>query len=162
MNCSFCGLPITRGRANPDGHTYCCSGCALAAKLPLDWSGRLTLPYVTLLGYGFCLFNQFLFITLALASAAEGDSARAAVFAWLAGFAGALALVAVGLLIGSAPSRSFSDWAMLALGTSLFALGCWLQIGAQSIHGQWLALLGNLGLGLWISRGWIRRLVRRN
>ena len=77
---SRCGS-IEAGRAY-----YCCSGCALASRLPpAGGSGQfpVTPALVAALGVGFVFFNEVLFWTLALELAREHRAETALLFARL-------------------------------------------------------------------------------
>ncbi|MBC8010364.1 MAG: hypothetical protein H7067_09735, partial [Burkholderiales bacterium] len=69
--CEHCGLPFSVGRVEPGRALYCCSGCALAARVTADAGGTrvVNAAWVTALGVGFAFFNQVLSWLLAVSLA---------------------------------------------------------------------------------------------
>ena len=70
VQCSYCGLPFRVRQVEAGRAYYCCSGCALASRLPPAGEGGqfpVTPALIVALGVGFAFFNEVLFWTLALA-----------------------------------------------------------------------------------------------
>ena len=42
IQCSYCGLPFTVRKVEPGRAVFCCSGCALASRLPAPGAGNLS------------------------------------------------------------------------------------------------------------------------
>ena len=60
IQCSYCGLPFTVRQTEAGHASYCCSGCALASRLPpVDSNGQfpVTPALIVALGVGFAFFN---------------------------------------------------------------------------------------------------------
>ncbi len=155
--CGFCGLPFSVRSTGAGVTHYCCSGCALASRIPLaEGALPISTGLVVALVLGFGLFNQLLFAALGLAVAGEGRPE--------AGLRLCLVSVGVGLLLVAAVvgltilsrARRWSDGVVLA--GALLAAG-W---GAPAVAGGRLPavlapLAANLGLAAWLARGWARR-----
>jgi hypothetical protein len=153
--CEHCGLPFTSLRAVAAGPVYCCTGCALAARVPVDAEGNYPVNAAALTAtvLAFVGFNQALFWGVALLLAREVEDARALVNAGR--FALASLLVGAGLWVSLAwiqakvGARGAGDFAVAIL--SLLGV-----VGAAVAGAPGWALLANLGLALWALRG-VRR-----
>jgi hypothetical protein len=90
--CPTCGLPVRIAPAASSEPAYCCAGCALVARIPVDADGNFPVntALIGALATGFVLFNQALFWGLSLLLAGEGRPDTARVFAWLSVAAGAV------------------------------------------------------------------------
>jgi hypothetical protein len=158
VQCSYCGLPfkvrqIAAGRAQ-----FCCSGCALASRLPTaDASGQfpVTAGLVAALGMGFAFFNEVLGWTLAMALTREHRATIALIFARISVGLGLLVWATLAAGIGRAPARRWSD-AALALATLAFIV---IAISPPFSAGGVVA--ANATLGLWLARGWGRKKFAR-
>lgn len=160
--CAFCRLPVRGSRSPGDQPVYCCSGCALAAQIPM---GEGDLPIsrqlVVSLAIGFLFFNQFLFWMLAVALRGEDRAGLAFRFDVLAVVVGGLVLTAGVLLFAKAPVRRWGDWLGLTVALGFLGAGIWLAAsvsldrGVLWIFGANAVLLGFLG------RGWVKRFFRR-
>lgn len=155
--CEHCGLPFSVARVAPGKATYCCSGCALAARIPVDANGQFPVnaALVTALGTGFVFFNQALFWMLGLLIARRPDAASALnagrlVLASLA--LGALVWLVLAFFQARAGARRVVDWIVLAATLSL--LGCGLAGGRPES-----ALVANTVLAVWALRGLARKKV---
>jgi hypothetical protein len=150
--CTHCGLPFRVARVRQDKPVYCCSGCALAARVPVDAEGQFPVngALVTTLGVGFAAFNQLLLWLLALLLAREGqvETAATLTLASLAlglGVWGALASLQIGV-----GARRVLDLAVLGAGAGAVVLGV-------IVREPCLALAGNIGVIAWSVRGVRRR-----
>ena len=156
VTCEHCGLPFSTARSAPGKAVYCCSGCALAARVPVDAQGQfpVNVTLVTALGVGFVFFNQVLFWLLAvlLARSPEGG-VNAARFTWASLGVGGAVWLALAVFQVTAGARRVADWAMLVATAGLLACGLW---GAQPA----VAAGGNAVLAAWALRGLLRRRTR--
>ena len=155
--CEHCGLPFSVGRVARGKAVYCCSGCALAARVPVDGQGHFPVnaALVSALGAGFVFFNQALFWMLALLLARQPDAAsatNAGRFTLASLAAGAAVWVAVAFFQARAGASRVID--RVALGASGFGLG-WAVAGARAE----IALLCNALLAVWALRGLARKKV---
>lgn len=155
--CEHCGLPFSVARLAPGRAVYCCSGCALAARVPVDSNGQFPVnaALVTALGVGFVFFNQVLFWLLAILLARQAgvdaalNSGRFAFASLAVGVAVWLALAIFQLRAGA---RRMLDWLVLAL-----TLG---GIGAAFADGNpAAAALANGVFAAWALRGLARKKV---
>ncbi len=121
--CAHCGLPL-RGRPPSDGAPrYCCLGCAMVARIPVDEAGQFPVngALVTALATGFIAFNQILFALLSFLLRAEQKATLAERFAWLSwGTAWALGVVLAVLFWRNGARR----WDVLLL---VLAAALWLS-----------------------------------
>jgi hypothetical protein len=153
VTCEHCGLPFAVARSTPGRVLYCCSGCALAARVPVDASGQFPVnaALVTALGLGFGLFNQLLFWLLAVLVARRSDGLEnAARLAWGSFTIGAAVWAALVLCQARVGARRGADWALAA------ASGAGL-VWAWSVAAPGLAFATITLFALWALRGLRRR-----
>jgi len=153
--CEHCALPFSVARATPGRPVYCCSGCALAARVPVDAQGQFPVnsALVAALGSAFVFFNQGLFWLLALLLARRTDAASAVNAGRFVLASLALGVVVWGALLvfqTRAGARRAADHAVLGL--------CGAVLGWSVARGRpELALLANLALAAWALRGLARK-----
>ncbi len=156
--CSYCGLPFHVRRVDAGHPAFCCSGCAVASRLPAaDASGQfpITKDLVFALGSGFAFFNELLSWTLALAVAREGRAAPALAFAWISAGLGAAVWIALAAGIGRAGTRRWGDGGIILVSLAAVIHGFWPPVSAG-----WL-VAGNAALALWLCRGWGKKKFTR-
>ena len=154
IQCSYCGLPFHVRQVEAAHAYFCCSGCALASRLPkAGVSGQypVTPALVAALVVGFAYFNELLFWTLALALEREQRAAPALMFARISAGLGVLVWAALVAGMGRAATRRWSD-ALLALATAAVLISA---IFPGLSAGR--ALGANLALGIWTARGWCKQ-----
>lgn len=162
VTCAFCGLPFSV-RSAPEGAThYCCSGCALASRIPVG-EGKLPLskPLIAALALGFGTFNQMLFTVLGAAVIAEERievGSRLMVVSLAIGLL--VLLVSVAFLTTTRPWR-ISDAIGSGLGFAAAGLAVWSVLQSDMMNANWFLLGTNLWFAFWMSRGWLRRALRR-
>ena len=143
---------------------YCCSGCALASRIPLG-DGRafpVSPGLIVALAFAFGLFNQVLFGVLGGAVADEGRVEVGARLQWVSLAIGGL-LALVGAAFAAVPrGRSSGDLVvapLLVLASGALVAQAW-RAGVAPV--VWPAIAANLLMAAWLARGWCRRaLVRR-
>jgi LPXTG-motif cell wall-anchored protein len=162
VTCSFCRLPFHIARVREGAEYYCCSGCALASRIPVQ-DGQLPVSpgLLVALAAGFGLFNQVLFGVLGAAVAAEGRPETGEKLVWVSVAIGAVVLLGFSGLLVLARTRRWSDGVVLL---PALAAGVWASVAAA--RGTWLEatialFVANLLLALWSSRGWFRRMWAR-
>lgn len=162
VTCRFCGLPFSVRSAREGVDYYCCSGCALASRIPVRDDGLpISRELVIALALGFGLFNQLLFGVLGQAVIAEGHADVGERWLLVSAAIGAV-LFAVNLVfVVTAPTRHGSD-AVTGLVTVAFVVWA-VQRGATGhvAAACWIALGTNLGMAAWWLRGWARRGLAR-
>jgi hypothetical protein len=150
VTCEYCGLPFSVRRVEPQRAVYCCSGCAVAARIPVgggDWP--LTPELGLACAIGFLGFNQALMEILAGLLAGDGklDAADGARWASLG-----LGVVVWGLLVWlqrRTGANTVGDGVVLAA-TGLTMVAAWVTGNA------WCAIGANAGFVAWSVRGWAR------
>jgi hypothetical protein len=150
--CDHCGLPFRVTRVRPGQPVYCCSGCALAARVPVDAQGQFPVngALVTALGVGFVAFNQLLFWLLAVLLVREGQIETAGKLTLASLGAGVAVWGAVVWLQIAVGARRGLD--LLVMAVAVAALGLAFYSSEPCV-----ALAGNLGLIAWSLRGVRRR-----
>ena len=160
--CSFCGLPVRYSMDRPDSEPiYCCSGCALAAQIPMD-SGNLPISrqLIVSLTLAFAFFNQFLFWSLAFALRGEERDALAARFDVITLVIGIVVLTATVVVFLGARVHRWTDWVVLTLVAGLAVAGVAMGVtGGLSSAVAWV-LATNTLMVILLSRGWLKRLLR--
>ena len=154
--CEHCGLPFSVPRAAPGKAVYCCSGCALAARISVDGQGApLNTALVSALGAGFVFFNQSLFWMLAVLlsrRAGAEDALHSGRIALASLILGVIVWLALMLIQWKAGAMRATDRGVLGAGG--FVLG-WAFFCARPEF----ALLANLLLAVWTLRGLARKKV---
>lgn len=159
--CEHCGLPFSLARAEPGRRVYCCSGCALAARVSADAAAGAPPAsplLVAALGAAFLHFNQLLLWLLAVLLAREAPGAGA--------FIDADTLALLSLALGCAL------WNVLALAQfflgarrpvdlGLLALSGGLLLGAAVLGSPALAAAATTLFGGWALRGLAKKKVPR-
>jgi hypothetical protein len=158
VTCGFCGLPFNVRNVREGAVYYCCSGCALASRIPVN-EGQMPVSrgLVIALALGFGLFNQILFGALGLALVGEGRAAVGGKLLIVSWSVGAALLVADFVFMATAELRRWTDLmaALLAIALAGAALASIAGGSAGTMTGLLLAATG--WLALWLSRGWLRR-----
>jgi hypothetical protein len=162
VSCDFCGLPFSV-RSAPAGAThYCCSGCALASRIPVhDGTLPVSKQLVAALALGFGVFNQMMFAVLGAAVAGERRvemGGKLMIVSLLIGLV--VLLVNVTLLTTTRPRR-ISDIVGGSLGVLAAVLAVWSILKSDGVNATWFLLGANLWFACWMSRGWVRRSLRR-
>lgn len=160
--CAHCGLPFSVARAAPSKAAYCCSGCALAARLAPDAQddaggaapGRAVM-LAGAVGLSFAFFNQALFWMFSLllarrAGAEDAATAQRLVFASLA--TGGAAWLGLGVLQARVAGRRPADL-LVSVATFAVLAGAFFTVRAEP------ALAANAALGAWALRGLAKRKV---
>ncbi len=154
IQCSYCGLPFTVRQVEAGRACYCCSGCALASRLPPVGEGGqfpVTPALIAALGVGFAFFNEVLFWTLALALVHDNRAELALLFARVSAGLGVLVWAAAVAGIWRAPVRRWTDAvvALATLGGIVAAVQPQLSAGC--------VVAADAALGLWLARGWCKQ-----
>lgn len=160
--CDFCGLPFSVRRARPGASHYCCSGCALASRIPVnDGTLPVSKPLMAALALGFGIFNQTLFSVLGSAVVAEG---RVEVGGRLIGVSlviGSLVVLANVVFLSTTRPWRITDLIGGSLGILAAVLTAWFFLTGDTDRAKWFLLGANLWFAFWMSRGWLRRALRR-
>lgn len=157
VTCEYCGLPFRVRRSEPGRPVYCCTGCAMLGRIPVDDQGQFPVNghLVSALVTGFVVFNQLLFWLVAELLVREGRAAQAARFFWLS--AGAAGAVWLSLLWLQWREREFHTAEKIAMLAGVAGLGA-----AYCQRPPPPALLAGLSaaLAVWTFRGLLLKAFR--
>ena len=153
--CEHCGLPFSVSRVAPGKPVYCCSGCALAARVPRDagGGGPVDATMATALGAGFLFFNQTLFWMLGILFSRRPEAAassNAGRMEPVSLAAGALVWMALVFLQAKAGAARAAD--------RIFAAACVIGLASAWFGDRsGIALIFNAVFAAWTLRGLARR-----
>jgi hypothetical protein len=156
VNCRYCGIPFHVRRNEPGQDYFCCSGCALLARVPVDAQGNFPVNahLVWALALGFLYFNQLLAWAVAALLLREGRAALADRFWWITISAAFAVWLGVFWLQHKEKVARGKDYA--------FGIICLTLLGAAFVawppRGGLLAAANAIWLG-WAFRGLLRRKV---
>ncbi len=150
--CDYCGLPFKALRVQSGRECFCCSGCAIASRVPVDGDGNYPInpTLLTALGVGFIFFNQLMFWLLAVLLVREGKvpaSARLEGVSLVLGAVMWVALVAVQWRFGA---RRWVDAVVGVLTAGFMAIA--VADGSLAC-----AAAGNAALVTWSVRGFFKK-----
>ncbi len=157
--CEHCGLPFSVARPTPGRAAYCCSGCALAARVSADVAAGAPAAsplLVGALGAGFLFFNQALLWLLAVLLARESGATRLSPEMLVLGSLGLACAVWSTLVVAQylAGARRLVDWLFFGLSGALLGRGLWAVDPA-------FAMAATTLLGAWSLRGLAKKKVPR-
>lgn len=163
LNCGYCGLPYRSSRKPaPDGKAFCCSGCAMAARLGIEGDQFPVTPQLVFdLAFGLGVFNELLLVPLAMVLRNGGNDGGAALCVAISGGLGATLYLAA--LVWQASirwMRSGDAVLYVLLAAPVFAgsgVALYLKTGGAAL----LAAAANLVLAVWLARGFLRRMCAR-
>lgn len=147
--CEHCGLPFAVARVTPGRAVYCCSGCALAARMTREGAGSRggDAALIAAVGGAFVFFNQMLCWLLAELIGERGSGALTGerlLWASLALGSGVWLAILAGQIRG-ATLRGL-DWGVIVSSAGLWGLA-WSSTSGPS------GVVANALLGVWALRG---------
>lgn len=154
VTCHYCGLPFKVRRVEPGREYFCCTGCAMLARVPVDEKGQFPVNahLVSALATGFLFFNEVLFWLVAVLLVRDGKMALALRFFWLAAGAALAVWGSLAFLLWKEKAARALDWIFMAGGLVAFGAACrqWppLPVGMA---------VANAALIAWCFRGVFRR-----
>ena len=154
VTCRYCGLPFHVRRVVPAREYFCCTGCAMVSRLPIDDKGQFPVNahLVSALVAGFLFFNQLLFWLVAELLVRESRMALALRFYWLAGCAAAIVWLTLAGLQWKEKTARALDFVVMGLG--FFALAtAFRRLPPLPVE----MAVANLVLMLWSMRGLLRK-----
>ena len=152
VSCHYCGLPFNAVRVQPGREYFCCSGCALASRVPVDEDGKFPVnpPLVAAMAVGFLFFNQLLFWLLETLLVREGRQAVAGRFEEASLALGGIAWIALAVVQWRLGARRWVDALAVALTAGLMA-------GAFSGGSLACASSATAALVVWSTRGVLKK-----
>jgi len=150
--CHYCGLPVNVARAQPGREYFCCPGCAIASRVPMDENGRFPANPTLLaaLAAGFVFFNQLLFWLLATLLTKEGNLPMSGRFETASLALGAAVWTALVVAQWRLGARRWTDAVVAALTAASLSLG----LAARSPA---CAAAACAALVAWSARGFLRK-----
>ena len=152
VSCHYCVLPFNAVRVQPGREYFCCSGCALASRVPVDEDGKFPVnpPLVAAMAVGFLFFNQLLFWLLETLLVREGRLAVAGRFEAASLALGGIAWLALVVIQWRLGARRWIDAAVVVLTAGLLANG--------GVSGSPACAAGaGFGLLAWSARGFLKK-----
>lgn len=156
VSCHYCGLPVNVRREETGRDYFCCTGCAMASRVPVDDKGQFPVNahLVSALGAGFLFFNELLFWLVAELLVREGRMALAVRFFWLAGGAALAVWLALVVLQWKERTARAADYLFMMFGLVVFGLALRrLPPMALEVAAANLVLIG------WSFRGLLRKWI---
>ena len=157
VTCRYCGLPFRVRSVEPERDYFCCTGCAMLSRVPIDEKGQFPVNahLVSALAAGFLFFNELLFWLVAVLLVREGRMAVAVRFFWLSGGAALAVWLALVVLQWKEKAMRGVDLAVMALGLAVLVAAC------RRFPPFPLELaIANAGLIVWCFRGLLRKRSR--
>ena len=150
--CHYCGLPFKVVRVQPGRDYFCCSGCALASRVPVDDDGKFPAnpTLIAALVIMFMFFNQLLFWSLAVLSGREGRISVAGRFDMASLVLGAVIWLALAVVQWRLGARRPVDGVVAVLTAGLLANGV-LAASAPC------AVMADAVLLAWSARGLLKK-----
>lgn len=118
VGCKYCGLPFKVRRVEVGRDYFCCTGCAMLSRVPVDEKGQFPVNehLLAALVAGFLLFNELLFWLVAVLLVRDGKVALAVRFFWLSGGAALAVWLALAILHWKEQAARAVDVVFMALG----------------------------------------------
>lgn len=126
VSCRYCGLPFKVRRVEPGREYFCCTGCAMLGRVPIDEKGQFPVNthLVSALATGFLFFNEVLFWLLAVLLVRDGRMALALRFFWLAAMAALAVWGSLAFLLWKEKAARAADLVFMTLGLVVFGVAC--------------------------------------
>lgn len=152
VTCAYCGLPFKVTRVVPGRPSYCCTGCAVASRVPVDSKGDFPVnaALVSAVATGFVFFNQLLFWALAVLLMREGKVDAAANSALVSVVAGAITWLVLTISLFRNAVGRWQDTVVVVACLALGVIGArWGSLGC--------AAAANALLLAWSLRGLLKQ-----
>ena len=153
--CRYCGLPFKVRRVEPGRDYFCCTGCAMLARVPVDQSGQFPVnaQLISMLAVGFLYFNQLLFWLLGVLLARDAAQVETAVrFGWLAAAAALAVWLATIVIQWRERTARRADHVGAALVLIVHVAAC-----RETPPAAWLMAAANGGWLIFQARGLLQR-----
>jgi len=124
VSCHYCGLPFKVRRVEEGRDYFCCTGCAMLSRVPVDEKGQFPVNahLVSALMTGFLFFNELLFWLVAVLLVRESKMALAVRFFWLSGGTALVVWLALAILHWKERAARAVDVIFMALGLVVLAV----------------------------------------
>ena len=155
--CRWCGNASAATRGTVPDDTFCCAGCALRARIPIDADGQFPVngQLTSVLVTGFLYFNELLFWALGTLGAEKLGAELSQRMSWVA----AGAALAVWLAVGIIQRREKCGGPRDAVVSGL-VLGVHLVSLFFSDRPGLCMAVANAGLLVWSTRGLLSKKSR--
>ncbi|MBK9991072.1 MAG: hypothetical protein IPP19_10140 [Verrucomicrobia bacterium] len=154
VSCHYCGLPFKVRRVEAGRDYFCCTGCAMLSRVPVDEKGQFPVNahLVSALVTGFLFFNQLLFWLVAVLLVRDSKMEQALRFFWLSGGAALAVWMALAFLFWKERTARAADYVFMTFG--LVAL-----VVAFRRQPPWPLemVVANVVLIVWSFRGLLRK-----
>lgn len=152
--CHYCGLPFKVRRVEPGREYFCCTGCAMLNRVPVDEKGQFPVNahLVSALATGFLFFNEILFWLVATLLVRDGRMALAMRFFWLAASAALAVWAALAVLLWKEKAARVADYIFMAAGLVVFGFAA-RRLPPFPVE----MAVANVALIAWCFRGVFRR-----
>lgn len=153
-SCDYCGQPFRIAEVDENRDYYCCAGCALRARVPVDARGNypVNADLVGALAVGFLYFNQLMDWALGSLVARQGKAILAQRFIFGSVVMAVLVWLGVLFLQRRAGALRGKDYVVAAVSLTLIVTG----VRAMPVDEAILAGANALVL-IWAFRGVFRR-----
>lgn len=154
VSCHYCGLPFNVRRVEPGRENFCCTGCAMLSRVPIDEKGQFPVNahLLSALATGFLFFNEVLFWLVAVLLVRDGRMALAVRFFWLAASAALAVWGSLAFLLWKEKAARAADYVFMAVGLVVFAAAC-RRLPPFPVE----MAVANVALIAWCFRGVFRR-----
>ena len=154
VHCEHCGQAFRVSRIEENRDYFCCAGCALRARVPVDTEGNypVNADLIGALVLGFLYFNQLLDWGLGSLVAWQGKALLAQRFAFGGAVLGVMVWFGVVLLQRRAGPLRGKDYVVAAISLTLIIA----SVQSTPLAASLLAAANALGL-TWAFRGIARR-----
>ena len=124
VSCHYCGLPFKVRRVEEGRDYFCCTGCAMLSRVPVDEKGQFPVNahLVSALVTGFLFFNQLMFWLVAVLLVRESKMVLAVRIFWLSGGAATAVWLALALMQWKERAARAWDYLFMALGLVALAV----------------------------------------
>ncbi len=152
VSCHYCGLPFKAVRVQPGREYFCCSGCAIASRVPVDADGKFPAnpTLLTAMAVGFVFFNQLMFWLLAILLVREGKMPASVKFETISLTLGMITWLALVMAQWRLGARRWIDAFVGVLTVGLLASG--FSTGSLAC-----AVTANAALVVWSVRGFFKK-----
>ena len=161
--CGYCGRPFNaKEEQRPGVMPFCGSGCAMAARLGIEGDQFPVTPQLVFdLAFGLGVFNELLLVPLAMVLRNGGGEGGAALCVAISGGLGVALYLAALVWQASIRWMRSDDAVLYALLAAPVFGGAGVALYLRSGGAALIAAAANLVLGVWLARGFLRRMCAR-